>query len=175
MGYSIIHVIQFISIIEPLGLAIGIGLYNNNYTIIIVGAIYFTIQIFVFLSLLHEFMHYKCAQLLNPQSEPYITSYSEFDCKNRQVFSNKQIQIIAIAGSLGQIIVFTFIFIMITIIINNLGIDIVSWYQIITLITINLMYVAQYIPTDKTKIPTDGYWILHPEEWKDFKISDTEK
>ena len=91
------------------------------------------------------------------------------------MFSNKQIQIIAIAGSLGQIIVFTFIFIMITIIINNLGIDIVSWYQIITLITINLMYVAQYIPTDKTKIPTDGYWILHPEEWKDFKISDTEK
>ncbi len=119
-------------------------------------------------------MHYKCAQLLNPQSEPYITSYSEFDCKNRQVFSNKQIQIIAIAGSLGQIIVFTFIFIMITIIINNLGIDIISWYQIITLITINLMYAAQYIPTDKTKIHTDGYWILHPEEWKDFKISDTE-
>ncbi len=37
MGYAIIHVIQFISIIEPLGLAIGIGLYNNNYTIIIVG------------------------------------------------------------------------------------------------------------------------------------------
>lgn len=177
MKYTIIDVIQFVSIVEPIGLAIGILIYshNNNHPIFIIGTIYSILQILMLLTPLHEFIHYKCAQLLNPQSEPYIISYSRFDCKNKQVLSKKQIQIIAIAGSLGQIIVFTFIFIIITIIINTLGIDIVSWYQIVTLIVINLTYAAQYIPTDKTSIPTDGYWILHPEEWKDFKIPDTEK
>lgn len=124
----------------------------------------------LFYVLVHEFGHYLCAKIVNSKSKPVILSLTEFTCKNKEELTNTQIRLIALAGALMYIIIFTILFMIVSICFGKTGIILENKLLTSMYLIGNLGFTAQLIPMDKyCKIPTDGYWILYPLKWLQFK------
>ena len=110
-------------------------------------------------SFIHEIGHALVIKYINPKIKITISFY-KIEC-NWNLLSNKNIRIIALSGTLFEMLIITIILIILYNTNNDIliiGIQIGGYAQILN-----------FLICDPAKQPTDGYAILFPVKFKEHK------